>query len=342
MEALLYDRIKDKLVQCRLCRQDCVIKPGRRGKCGVRENRDGTLTSLVYGRVVAANVDPIEKKPLFHLLPGSLSFSIATVGCNLRCRFCQNADIAQMPRHQMPVDRKGRIVGQAQTPAAIVAAAKANNCASIAYTYTEPTIYFEFAQDTAGLARQAGLKNVWVTNGFMSADALEMAAPYMDAANVDLKAFSDDFYRQQCGARLSPVLETLRAMKRLGIWVEVTTLIIPGLNDDPEELKQLAAFIAKDLGIDTPWHVSRFHPTYQLTDRPPTPVETIVNARQIGLDAGLHYVYCGNIPGRGGEDTRCWQCGETLIDRQGFSIRRNSAEAGACPHCRTAVAGVGI
>lgn len=335
MEALLYDRLDHKAVQCRLCRQDCVIKPGRRGKCGVRENRDGTLTSLVYGQVVAANVDPIEKKPLFHLQPGSLSFSVATVGCNLRCRFCQNADIAQMPR-----DHKGRIVGQSQTPEAIVAAAKASNCASIAYTYTEPTVYFEFAHATAKLAHAAGIKNVWVTNGFMSAVALETAAPYLDAANVDLKAFSDDFYRQQCGARLTPVLNTLKGMKRLGIWVEVTTLIIPGLNDDPAELKQLAAFIAADLGVDTPWHVSRFHPTYQLTDRPPTPVETIINARRIGIEAGLRYVYCGNIPGQGGEDTICWKCGETLIERQGFAIRRNTVVAGACPHCRMAVAGM--
>ena len=337
MEALLYDCLDHKVVQCRLCRQDCMIKPGRRGKCGVRENRDGTLTSLVYGQVVAANVDPIEKKPLFHLRPGSLSFSIATVGCNLRCRFCQNADIAQMPR-----DQQGRIVGQAQTPEAIVGAARANGCASIAYTYTEPTVFFELACATARLANAAGLKNVWVTNGFMSANALEMAAPHLDAANVDLKAFSDDFYRKQCGARLAPVLDTLKLMKRLGIWVEVTTLVIPGLNDDVEELKRLATFIAEELDVDTPWHVSRFHPTYQLADRPPTPVETLMNARRIGLDAGLRYVYCGNIPGRGGEDTVCCKCGETLIARQGFSIKRHTLEAGACPHCETTVAGVGM
>jgi pyruvate formate lyase activating enzyme len=335
MEALLYDRLEDDKVGCRLCRQDCRINPGKRGKCGVRENRDGTLVSLVYGQIIAANVDPIEKKPLFHLLPGSLSFSIATVGCNFRCRFCQNADIAQMPR-----DRKGRIAGQPQSPEAIVDAAKASGCASIAYTYTEPTVYFELAHATARQAHRAGLKNVWVTNGYMSPEALEMAAPFMDAANVDLKAFRDDFYREQCGARLEPVLKTLRGMKAAGIWVEVTTLLIPGLNDDPTELQQLAGFIADDLGPDTPWHVSRFHPTYKLTDRPSTPVDTILKARQIGIDAGLHYVYCGNIPGRGGEDTVCWSCGEPLIQRRGFSIQRNLVAAGACPDCRTAVAGV--
>jgi pyruvate formate lyase activating enzyme len=337
MEALLYDRLDHSQVRCRLCCQDCLIKPGRRGRCGVRENRDGTLESLVYGRIIAANVDPIEKKPLFHLLPGSLSFSIATVGCNFRCRFCQNADIAQMP-----ADHKGRITGQHQSPEAVVAAARASGSASIAYTYTEPTVFFEFAHATARLAHQAGLKNVWVTNGCMSPEALEMAAPYLDGANVDLKAFNDDFYRKQCGARLAPVLETLRGMKSRGIWVEVTTLIIPGLNDDPEELRQLAAFIVDDLGPATPWHVSRFHPTYKLTDRPPTPVDTILNARQIGIDAGLHYVYCGNIPGRGGEDTLCPQCGETLIERRGFTIRRNSAVRGRCPHCEAPIAGVGI
>ncbi|MDJ0781725.1 MAG: AmmeMemoRadiSam system radical SAM enzyme [Desulfosarcinaceae bacterium] len=337
MEAQLYDRLENDKVHCRLCSQDCVITPGRRGKCGVRENRDGTLVSLVYGRVIAANVDPIEKKPLYHLLPGSLSFSIATVGCNLRCRFCQNADIAQMPR-----DSAGRITGRSQTPAEIVAAAKAHDCASIAYTYTEPTIYFEFAHDTAREARAVGLKNVWVTNGAMSADALAMAAPYLDAANVDLKAFSDSFYRQLCGARLDPVLRTLREMKQRGIWVEVTTLLIPGLNDDEDELARLATFIVEDLGPDTPWHVSRFHPTYQLTDRPPTPVETILNARRIGLAAGLRYVYCGNIPGRGGEDTICWTCGQPLVERTGFTIQRNRVAGGRCPYCRASVAGVGM
>jgi pyruvate formate lyase activating enzyme len=337
MEALLYDRLDNGQVCCRLCRQDCRIKPGKRGKCGVRENQAGTLVSLVYGQIIAANVDPIEKKPLFHLLPGSLSFSIATVGCNFRCRFCQNADIAQMPR-----DRKGRIAGQTRSPDAIVGAANASGCASIAYTYTEPTIYFELAHATARLAHQAGLKNVWVTNGFMSPEALETAAPFLDGANVDLKAFRDDFYRDQCGARLAPVLDTLRGMKQAGVWLEVTTLLIPGLNDDPAELRQLADFIAKDLGPDTPWHVSRFHPTYKLTDRPPTPLETILGARQIGIDAGLRYVYCGNIPGRGGEDTDCWRCGQTLIERRGFSIQQSRVVAGACPDCHTEVSGVGI
>jgi pyruvate formate lyase activating enzyme len=337
MEALLYDRLDDGQVRCRLCRQDCRIKPGKRGKCGVRENRAGTLVSLVYGRIIAANVDPIEKKPIFHLLPGSLSFSIATVGCNFRCRFCQNADIAQMPR-----DQKGRIAGQAQSPEAIVGAATASGCASIAYTYTEPTVFFELAQASANLARQAGLKNIFVTNGYMSPEALERAAPWLDAANVDLKAFREEFYREQCGARLGPVLDTLRGMKQSGVWVEVTTLLIPGLNDDPEELKQLALFIAEDLGPDTPWHVSRFHPTYKLTDRPPTPVDTILTARQIGIDAGLHHVYCGNIPGRGGEDTLCWKCGQRLIERRGFTIRRNVAKNGRCPHCQEPVAGIGM
>lgn len=337
MEAYLYDKLEDQKVRCNLCGHTCAIKPGRRGICGVRENRDGVLETLVFGRLIAQHVDPIEKKPLYHLLPGSRSYSIATVGCNFRCRFCQNADIAQMPN-----DRQGAIVGASCTPEAVVADALAQKCQSIAYTYTEPTIFFEFAFETSKIAHSKGLKNVFVTNGYMSPAALEMVSPYLDAANVDLKAFSDDFYKSQCSAKLEPVKDTLRRMKALNILVEVTTLMIPGLNDDPQELSDLAAFIAKDLGAETPWHISRFHPTYRLTDRPPTPVNTLRAAFEIGKQAGLHYIYLGNVSGEGGESTYCHNCQTLLVERTGFYVRRNCIKDERCPQCETPVYGVGM
>ncbi len=337
MEAWLYETMQDQQVRCQLCHHGCTITSGRRGLCGVRENRDGVLETKVYGRLIAAGDDPIEKKPLFHLLPGSRSFSIATVGCNLKCRFCQNADIAQMPS-----DQNGRIAGDATTPEQVVDAARSRNCASIAYTYTEPTVFFEFACDTAQLAHERGIANIFVTNGYLTTEALTRVSPWLDAANVDLKAFSDDFYRHQCGARVEPVKQTLVEMKRLGIWVEVTTLIIPGLNDRSDELSLLASFIADELGPETPWHVSRFHPTYRLTDRGPTPVATLMAAREIGSQAGLRYVYTGNIPGQGGEDTVCPGCGETVIARRGFQIVANRVDQGRCRHCQAVIDGIGI
>lgn len=337
MEACLYDKLEDQKVRCNLCAHTCAIKPGRRGICGVRENRDGVLETLVFGRLIARHVDPIEKKPLYHLLPGSRSYSIATVGCNFRCRFCQNADIAQMPH-----DRRGAVVGASCTPEAVVTDALARDCQSIAYTYTEPTIFFEFAFETAKIAHSKGLKNVFVTNGYMSPAALEMVSPYLDAANVDLKAFSDDFYKSQCSAKLAPVKETLRGMKALNILVEVTTLMIPGLNDDPRELRDLAAFMAEDLGAETPWHISRFHPTYRLTDRPSTPVGTLRSAFEIGQQAGLHYIYLGNVSGEGGESTCCHSCQTLLVERTGFYVRRNRIKDDRCPQCGTPVYGVGM
>ncbi len=335
MEASLYEPLEDDKVLCRLCAHGCTIKPQHRGICRVRENRNGKLYTLVYDKLIARHVDPIEKKPIFHMYPGSLSYSVATVGCNFKCRFCQNADIAQMPE-----DRKGLIMGNPATPREVVADALANGCRSIAYTYTEPTIYFEFAFETARLAHEQGLKNVFVTNGYMSPEALERIAPYLDAANVDLKSFSDDFYHKQCGARLEPVKETLVGMKARGILVEVTTLLIPGLNTDPDELRALADFLATRLGTDTPWHISRFHPTYKLTDRPATPVSSILEAREIGLAAGLKYVYTGNVWGEPGESTLCDNCGAMLIDRRGFTVNKNRLRQGRCPDCGAHVAGI--
>ena len=335
MEAYLYESLRDDEVKCNLCNHHCNIKNGGRGICGVRENRGGVLETLVYGKVIARHIDPIEKKPLFHFLPGSLSYSIATVGCNFKCRFCQNADIAQMPS-----DRKGRIVGDAFTPEDIVAEAIKGDCKTIAYTYTEPTVFFEFAYDTAKLAAQKGIRNVFVTNGYMTGEALQMVHPFLDAANVDLKAFTEDFYKTTCKAKLVHVKETLKRMKSLGIFLEVTTLIIPGLNDDKRELENLSAFLVDTLGPETPWHISRFHPTYKLTDRPPTPVETLIRAREIGVKAGLKYVYTGNVPGESGEKTFCDQCDHLLIDRWGFYVRDNRIKIGRCPQCNAAVDGV--
>lgn len=337
MEAWLYEPFKEKSVRCNLCRHRCIVKDGERGICGVRENHDGVLNTLVYGRVIASHIDPIEKKPLFHVMPGSLSFSVATVGCNFKCRFCQNADIAQMP-----ADQGGNIRGSRVKPEDVVQAALNGSCKSIAYTYTEPTIYFEFAFDTAKMAAQKGLKNVFVTNGYMSSEALNMISPYLDGANVDLKAFRDDFYKSYCGARIEPVKETLQEMKALGIMVEITTLLIPGLNDSTGELTELAEFICKELGPETPWHISRFHPTYRMTDRPPTPVDTIISACDIGIKSGLRYVYVGNVPGESGESTYCYNCGDLLIQRWGFSIQKNAVESGLCPHCGVEIDGIGM
>jgi len=335
MEAYLYEPLKDRKVKCNLCNHRCIIKEGSRGICNVRENQAGILKSLVYGKLIAQNIDPVEKKPLFHLLPGSLSYSIATVGCNFKCRFCQNANIAQMPS-----DNDGLIMGNSCLPETVVREAEQGNCKSIAYTYTEPTVYFEFAFNTAKIASEKGIKNVFVTNGYMTPEALDMIAPYLDAANVDLKAFTNDFYKKLCGAKLEPVKESLKKMKSLGIFVEITTLLIPGMNDGREELEQLASFIAKELGPETPWHISRFHPTYRLTDCLPTPLESLVMAREIGINSGLRYVYVGNVPGEKGEDTFCHSCGRTLIDRWGFSVRKHKVKNGQCSYCGATIDGV--
>ena len=329
--------MEGKKVRCRLCHHRCVIKDNRRGICGVRENTDGILQTQVYGKLIARHIDPIEKKPLYHFMPGSLSYSIATVGCNFKCRFCQNADIAQLP-----ADQPGLIIGDRATPEDVVAAARRGNCRSIAYTYTEPTIFFEFAYETARRAHDVGIRNVFVTNGYMTPEAIEMIQPYLDAANVDLKAFNQAYYTDLCGAKLEPVKETLRVMNTSGIFLEVTTLIVPGLNDDQRELERMADFLVTELGPETPWHISRFHPTYRLTDRPPTPLATLLTARKIGLQAGLRYVYTGNVPSQDGENTFCYECGKTLVQRQGFHILRYEIEQGRCRYCHASIDGIGL
>jgi pyruvate formate lyase activating enzyme len=331
-EAMFYERLDEKKVRCFLCAHHCIIKEGKRGICHVRENIDGTLYSLVYGKVISMHIDPIEKKPLFHFLPRSISFSLATAGCNFHCLHCQNFEISQYPKERTDIP------GQSVTPEAVVDAAKRNDCKSISYTYTEPTIFFEFAYDCARLAHEKGIKNVFVSNGYTSPEATRLIAPYLDGNNIDLKG-DEDFYKEICGAKLEPVKETIRLIKELGVWVEVTTLIIPDHNDSEKGLRDIAEFI-RSVDPFIPWHVTQFYPTYKLTDKPRTPIKTLRRARDIGFETGLKYVYEGNVPGEGGENTYCPDCRELLIKRFGFSIIENKIEDGRCPKCGVDIKGV--
>ena len=332
-EAMLYDRLADGRVRCHVCSHRCVIEPGGRGICAVRENVDGTLTSLVYGRLIARDVDPIEKKPLYHFYPGTRAYSIASVGCNFTCLHCQNHYISQYPR-----EHAGRVIGDEIPAEEVVSDAVANGCRSIAYTYTEPTVAIEYVLDVMRLAKDEGLSNAWVSNGYFTEETLAVIGPYLDAINVDLKGISNRVYREIIGGNVRPVLGSIERLTEAGIWVEVTTLVIPGVNDDPNELRWTAEAI---VGISPriPWHVSRFFPAYRLVDRPPTPVETLERAFRVGREAGLRYVYLGNIPGEG-EETRCTECGERLIERSGYRIRENRMSEGACPGCGAPVDGV--
>jgi pyruvate formate lyase activating enzyme len=333
-EARLYTKADNESVICNLCMHRCHIRLGKLGLCGVRKNIDGRLQSLVYGRIIAEHVDPIEKKPLFHLLPGSTSYSIATVGCNMRCLHCQNHEISQYPHLH-----NGNITGRNLTPEEIVEAACAAGCKSISYTYVEPTVFFEYACDTAFLAHSRGIKNVFVSNGYMTARATEELAPLLDGINIDLKAFTDSFYKKICKASLQPVLDTIALMHEQGVWVEVTTLIIPGLNDSSRELHDIASFICS-ISPSIPWHVTAFYPTWQMRDRPPTPRATLAKARETGLAAGLKFVYQGNQPGGGGENTHCFLCGSPLILRHGYHISEKNLVKGCCNKCGTLIPGV--
>ncbi len=332
-EARLYSRIESKRVECHLCAFRCRIADGSRGICGVRENRGGTLYTLVYNRLIARNIDPIEKKPLFHFQPGSTSYSIATVGCNFRCLHCQNYEISQMPKG------RGTVAGEEVTAQEVVEEALRAGCSNISYTYTEPTIFFEMAEDCGRLARSKGLKNVFVTNGYMTRECIDELKNFLDGANVDVKSFSEVFYKKVCGARLAPVLESVEYMRSLGIWVEITTLVIPTMNDSEEELRDIARWIYKT-DKNMPWHISAFHPAYKMADIERTPVSTIDRAREIGLAEGLRYVYTGNVPGDPGESTYCYQCGEVLIERFGFTVRKNVIKDSRCPHCNAVIHGV--
>ncbi|MCM8798897.1 MAG: AmmeMemoRadiSam system radical SAM enzyme [Candidatus Omnitrophica bacterium] len=325
-EAGFYEKLNNNKVRCFLCSHRCLIAEGKRGICGVRENRGGVLFSLVYGKLISQHIDPIEKKPFFHFFPGSTAYSIATVGCNFKCDFCQNYEISQIVRD------RNQILGEEVSPREIVETALKCGCQSISYTYTEPTIAYEYYKEVMKIAKENGLHNNFVTNGYMTGEMLKDTYGYLEAANVDLKSFDNEFYKKICGAKLEAVLETLKIMKEMNIWLEITTLIIPGLNNSEEEIKKCAEFIYS-LGEDIPWHISRFYPHYRMSHLPPTPVSTLRRAREIGLETGLKYVYIGNLPGDEGENTYCYNCREPLILREGFFVRKINLVKDRCPKC---------
>ena len=334
--AILATPQPDGGIRCAVCAHRCLVRPGRAGICGVREHRDGTLVATSYGQVVASALDPIEKKPLFHVAPGSTAWSIATPGCPFHCTFCQNWDIAQGPRLGLTLPVRPT------SPAAVVRDALDRDAGAIAYTYVEPTVFLEYALDTGRLAHAAGLRNLWITDGYATREAIDLLAPVIDAANVDLKSFDDAFYRRLCGARLAPVLDAIVAMRDAGIWLEVTTLVIPGHNDDEAQLRAIAGWISRTLGQETPWHVSRFHPAFRMPDSAPTPIATLARAATIGRDAGLAHVYVGNAPELALEDPRCAGCGELLVERRAYRVRSHLTAAGACPACGRRLAGIGL
>lgn len=334
--AKLWKELEDKSVQCRLCNHFCRLAPEEYGNCGVRINRDGCLYTFVYDKLAAINLDPIEKKPLFHFQPGSFSLSIGTVGCNFSCQFCQNDTLSQGPK------LNHKIIGKELSPDYIVQLAQHYDASNISYTYSEPTIFFELVLDTAKLARSKGIKNVMVSNGFMSRYCLEELGPYIDAINVDLKAFKEDFYLNYCGANLKPILNNLKYILELGWWLEVTTLVIPGLNDDEQELRQVASFIYSELGADVPWHISRFHPAYKMDNYKPTPVATLEQAYEIGKQLGLKYVYLGNVNGHTSENTLCPQCNCLVIERSGMSMSKKAIKNNRCFHCGEVISGVDL
>jgi pyruvate formate lyase activating enzyme len=333
--AVLWEPLADKKVHCFLCNWNCHIDDGKLGHCRVRKNIDGRLFSLNYDKVCSANPDPVEKKPLFHFQPGSRTFSIAAPGCNFQCEFCQNWQISQVALDEPDLE------GQAIDPKELVDAAMKTGCSSMAYTYTEPTIFMELCAACAKPAKEKSLKNIFVSNGYMTIPAIEYAKDWLDAINVDLKAFSETYYRKLCKASLEPVLETITHIARnTNIWMEITTLLIPDENDSEEELKQLTSFLVNQVGPDVPWHVSRFYPNYHYLDSTPTPSESLLRAYEIGTSAGIKFIYIGNVPGGGHENTLCPECGKLLIKRAGYTITKNEITNGRCPACGIQIPGV--
>lgn len=335
-EAMFYKADQGAAVQCYLCPHQCRIKEGEVGTCMVRKNIKGKLYSLVYGKTIAEHLDPIEKKPIFHYFPGSHSYSIATIGCNFKCQFCQNHDISQYFRNGGE-----SLPGKSTSVEEIVEAAVRTQSQSISYTYTEPTIFFEYAFDISRRAKEKEIGNVFVSNGYISSDAIIEISPYLDAINIDLKNFNDNTYKKINGGRLKPVLDAIVKYKEREVWVEVTTLIVPGLNDSEKELRDIAHFLSKT-DPDIPWHVSRFYPNYKMSDSNPTPMEMMKLALQIGKEEGLNFIYSGNVPGWDSENTYCPQCGKLLIERLGFSSVENFIEKDRCPSCHRMIPGLGM
>ena len=331
-EARYYEKLPHRKIKCKLCPRECVIDDRERGYCGVRENRGGTYYTLVHSRVCAANIDPIEKKPFFHFHPGSLAFSIATAGCNVNCKMCQNWDISQA--------RPEQVRAQYLPPRELAEVARRNNCASVAYTYSEPVIFYEYMVDSAEAARAAGLKNAVVTGGYIQREPLLALAKRVDAIKVDLKGYSEKFYKEVVNGELKPVLDGLVTMRKLGMWNEIVYLVIPTLNDTDEQFKGLARWVKANLGLDVPVHFTRFHPEYLLKNLPPTPLQSLERAKAIADAEGLHYVYIGNVPGHPAENTYCPKCRRMLVERAGFTVKSMEIRKGKCRFCHEPVAGV--
>lgn len=335
VESVLYERLEANRVRCHVCAFRCVIAPGHGGACRVRHNIGGMLTALNYHKITALEIDPVEKKPLYHFHPGHATFSYAAPGCNFRCRFCQNAAISQM----VADDR--RLEGDARNAEWVVEQAARRGCESIAHTYTEPTVYIELAAEVGALARARGLRNVLVTNGYQTPESADLILPWLDAVNVDLKGFRDKYHLKFCGARVAPVLDSIRRFHGAGVWTEVSTPVVPGHNDSDAELRDMAAFLA-DVGPDVPWHLLRFQPDYRMRELPPTPPETLRRAQDIGREAGLRYVYIGNLGDDDASNTLCPRCGEPVIRRSSFRVTGWNILNGACGACGETIAGIGL
>ena len=332
VEAKFYEKLANRKVKCKLCPRGCTVGDKERGYCGVRENRGGTYYTLVHSRVCAAHVDPVEKKPLFHYLPGSLAFSLATAGCNVNCKFCQNWDISQ--------SRPEQISAEYVPPQRVAELAKHYGCPTIAYTYSEPVVFSEFLMDAADAGHEAGIRSIVVSNGYMQEDALKQAYGKMDAVKIDLKSFSESYYKDVVTGQLKPVLETLVTLRKMGKWLEIVYLVVPGLNDGDAEFTGLARWVKANLGVDVPLHFTQFHPQYLLKNLSITPVPTLERAKAIADAEGLHYVYIGNVPGHLAQNTYCPQCKKLLVERVGFTASTMLIQKSACPFCRHPIPGV--
>jgi pyruvate formate lyase activating enzyme len=333
-EAMLYDKLEGNKIRCRVCSHRCIVADGRRGFCRVRENRNGTFYTLIYNTVSSEAVDPIEKKPLFHFHPGTLAYSLGTIGCNFRCKHCQNWTISQID-----IDKAYTVE---ITPEEAVQRALAAGARTIAWTYNEPTIWYEYTYDCARLAKEAGLATAYITNGYITAEALKHISPYLDAFRIDIKAFTEDFYRTIASAKLAPVLESAKLARESGMHLEVVNLVIPGHNDSSEEIRNMIKWIHENLGPDTPLHFTRFHPQYKMSDLSSTPVQKLEEAHRIATEEGMKFVYLGNMPGHGYENTYCPKCGTVLIKRNAFSLLEyNITPKGTCPKCEETIPIVG-